>query len=456
MEKSVDATSGSASKRRFQTRVLLLASVVLHLLVTSAVFTAGRYQLSHSQISPTGIGKFASDGFVYQEQVVELSKVLKNNGVRAWAGWPIQLHVRLYALPFTAISRWVSFNILTIEPVNLIYYLAILILVFRLGVAMFTFRAGMIAATIVALWPSFLMHTTQLLRDPLLILCMLIFVWSVVESLRLDLSWRRALLLGVTSVAAIVLIRIVRLPMWYLIAAAVAVATGLLLFLSVVNKRIQKPSLLFAFLIVTATLVSPKLQPFFRTQQGTEALLPSGHETMQSLSLAEQISLYREMFKFEINQQGERQVPKGSSLIDAQVTFHNMSDIIRQLPRALEVGYFAPFPNMWLKSGEWVGSGARLLSGFEMVLTYVIELFALFGLWNARRNLAAWFLVAVISLGTIALGLVVDNVGTLYRMRYSFWMLIVVLGAGGFVVLFDRFRIQQSEAENPSGREVPI
>jgi len=346
--------------------------------------------------------------------------------------------------------------VLTIEPLNLIYYLAILILVFKLGVATFTYRAGVIAATIVALWPSFLLHTTQLLRDPLLILCMLIFVWSVVEALRRDLSWRRALLLGVTGVAAMVLIRIVRLPMWYLIVVAVAIATGLLLLRAVVNRRIQKPSLVFAFLIVTATLVSPKFQPFFRTQQGTEGLLPSSHERMQTLSLAEQISLYRETFKFELNQQGELQVPKGSSLIDAQVSFHNMSDIIRQLPRALEVGYFAPFPNMWLKSGEWVGSSARLLSGFEMVLTYVIELFALFGLWNARRKLAAWFLVAVISLGTIALGLVVANVGTLYRMRYSFWMLIVVLGAGGFVVLLDRFRIQESEAENPSAREVSI
>jgi hypothetical protein len=38
----------------------------------------------------------------------------------------------------------------------------------------------------------------------------------------------------------------------------------------------------------------------------------------------------------------------------------------------------------------------------------------------------------------VALGLVVVNLATLYRMRYVFWMLLIIIGAGGVSGLFSR------------------
>ena len=78
-----------------------------------------------------------------------------------------------------------------------------------------------------------------------------------------------------------------------------------------------------------------------------------------------------------------------------------------------------------------MGVSGRLISGFETVLTYIIECLALFGLWRARRKLSAWFLFVLIVMGTVALGLAVNNMGALYRLRYPFWILMVILGAGG-------------------------
>ncbi len=74
----------------------------------------------------------------------------------------------------------------------------------------------------------------------------------------------------------------------------------------------------------------------------------------------------------------------------------------------------------------------------ETLLTYAIEGLALAGLWRARRELAAWLLFAIVVIGAVALGLVVSNVGALYRLRYSFWILIAVLAAGGVTHLFGR------------------
>ena len=68
----------------------------------------------------------------------------------------------------------------------------------------------------------------------------------------------------------------------------------------------------------------------------------------------------------------------------------------------------------------------------------MIECLALFGLWQERRDLSAWFIFLVITLGAIGLGLVVANMGALYRLRYPFWALLMIFGSGGAVYLLRR------------------
>ena len=42
-----------------------------------------------------------------------------------------------------------------------------------------------------------------------------------------------------------------------------------------------------------------------------------------------------------------------------------------------------------------------------------------------------WLLFLVAAIGMVALGLVVVNAGALYRIRYVFWMMLIVLAAEG-------------------------
>jgi len=63
---------------------------------------------------------------------------------------------------------------------------------------------------------------------------------------------------------------------------------------------------------------------------------------------------------------------------------------------------------------------------------YAFELLALAAVFRPPRRLAAWLLFLVSAFGMTVLGLVVPNVGALYRFRYTFWVLIIVLGAKGF------------------------
>ena len=78
---------------------------------------------------------------------------------------------------------------------------------------------------------------------------------------------------------------------------------------------------------------------------------------------------------------------------------------------------------------------------------YVIEGLALIGLWRSgrgRRRWSVWFLGLVAAMGMISLGLVVVNVGALYRLRYEFLILMIVLateGAAQILAWYQRKRL---------------
>ncbi|MDX6575552.1 MAG: hypothetical protein QOE96_1505 [Blastocatellia bacterium] len=432
----------TAHSPRFASRharlLLVLAASLWHISVTALVFIIGRSGRVPGQFDQKGLGNFASDGFMYQTEVLELCGVLKNQGVIVWANWPTQLHVRLYSLPVAALNGGTRFDILTIEPLNLIYYLAILILVYKLGELVFSGRAGLMAAATVALWPSFLLHTTQLLRDPLLITAVLVLMLSVTLCLKRDYAWPKGLLLGAAGTAAIVLIRIVRLPMWGMVWAIILLGVFFLIVRLVGQKRLPAGNVIFMIIVTAVVTITPHFQSRFHNQQLARRRGVIAHEEVQQLPLEEQMATHREGFNWRVDSSGNVVPSEAGSDIDQGVHLTKFSDIVRGVPRALAVGFFAPFPNMWFRDGKQVGGSGRLLSGFETMLSYVIECLALFGLWRRRRDVAAWLLCLVMTLGALVLGLVVANIGALYRLRYPFWTLLIILGAGGADYLLRR------------------
>src|SRR6266404_5552063 len=246
---------------------LLLIMAILHIAVATALFVVGRRGWMPSQFDSNGLGSFASDGFIYQDEGLELAQVLKTQGVRAWAIWPTQLHIRIYSLPLVVLSRWMGFSVLAVEPVNLIYYLAILLLVLKLGETVVDRQVGILAAVVVGLWPSFLLHTTQLLRDPLLITAFLILVLGLARCLRSGYRWQKGILAGLLCAIAIVIIRIVRMPMWDALWATALMATVLIVFKLVRTRSKGAGAIVLLVLIFAALLVTPYFQASLRDQQ---------------------------------------------------------------------------------------------------------------------------------------------------------------------------------------------
>lgn len=118
------------------------------------------------------------------------------------------------------------------------------------------------------------------------------------------------------------------------------------------------------------------------------------------------------------------------SMIDLDDRILNATEFLMYFPRALQIGFLAPFPSHWISPGVTPGSSVmRKVAGVEMVLLYPLLLIGLpLAVWRWRRNHEFWIIAAFCGSILIAYTYATPNVGTLYRLRYGFFMMLAAVG----------------------------
>jgi len=440
------------------TSKLLVIAAVVHLIITTGVYAIGRLG-TYQGIDRHGcVIALSPDGAFNLSQANFLADVLIERGPVIWWGAPGNLHVKLYSLSLALLRSVLGANILSVEPINLLSYLSIVWLALKLGEELFDRKVGFLAAATIALWPSWLLHTTQLLKDQIFIVGLLILVLIMACWLTRSFSWLTALTTAIAGGAASYMISLTRSGFWgVLMLAIVLIGTSLLVIRQIREKRILVGNVLSAVLIAMVTsaiffLAPEKLAdsivfapaPAVSPAPGVAApaaprVASQPQRLVQTLRsrgefAAQRLSLMRKGF-LDLNM-------NSGSDIDANVEFATPMDVVRYLPRATEIGFLAPFPNQWFKSGKIVGMTGRLLSGLEMTALYIFEILALIGLWRSRSNLRVWLLFFVCAAGVVPLALAVINLGALYRFRYGFFILVIILGVHGLMNLLARWQVR--------------
>lgn len=446
--------SKAVSRLGGRSQVLLIA-IVIHLCLALSIYLIARLSLFPDVVDQHGIiVPLAQDSVEYLNDIDSLVGLLYSKDVGGWATALAPLHVKIHSLSFAVLAPVFGLTIVSAEPVNIFLYCAILVLLYQIGVEVADGRVGLLASLGVAVWPSFLLHTTQLLKDPLFIAATLSIVLVVVKWLTGTSSLLKGVVAGSAGGAVSAIIWLVRYDSWSLIVGIVALGATLLVIRQISERRILIGNMVSAGLLLTCIGSVPMIVLKF---QVPDAFLPSPYEETliaekglgritppEELAADEKGKQPRSMWSrlqsrldsFTASLDERRQwfgavYPDAGSNLDVNVRFLSFWDVIRYLPRAALVGLFAPFPNMWIGAGTQVGLTGKLLSGFETIVMYVVQLLALLGLWNARQRLASWFLILTSIAGATALGLIILNIGAMYRLRYVFWMLIVILGAQG-------------------------
>ncbi len=138
--------------------------------------------------------------------------------------------------------------------------------------------------------------------------------------------------------------------------------------------------------------------------------------------------------------------PEAKSNIDHDVGFGCFQDVLYYLPRAAQIAFLAPFPNQWFSKGSSpANSFMRKISAFEMIVVYFALIFLPFAIWYWRKRIEIWIIFIFCFSMLFLYGLVICNIGTLYRMRYHCVATIAALGIAGFIILLEQIKNKCAE-----------
>jgi hypothetical protein len=449
------ATNRSFSPLQLSAVRLILVAGAFHIILVLGISLIGITGILPSTFNADGVGiSFAIDSIGYHQEASEMAQLLQKGRFQDWLDYPsvfpTTLHIRIYSLGFTALGKLVGFRTLAAEPLNLIYYVSILLLTYAVGSDVFGPKVGRLAALSVSVWPSFLLHTTQLLRDPLFISAMLLLIWGMLFCIRRELSVLKALAITAIALFAVLVALLCRPDVREILLVALLLAGGICIVTQLRERRVHLQNILAIVVVTIFAIWVPMVLPTGRL---------SGHASSESSSpaptqagqvqrstdvpswekFARRVGLLRHKFIVAY--------PLAGSNVDTGVELNSVTDLIRYLPRAAEVGYFAPFPYMWFVRGEQVGIVGRLVSGAEMLVMYFVFGLSVVTLVQQRNRLIIWFLFLLSAVGCIALGYVVVNISALYRMRYTFFILLLILGVQGLLGLAKQGNKSQRTSE---------
>jgi hypothetical protein len=420
-------------------RRFIAAAALFHVTVAVLLLSAGRMDLAPRMVNRDGIAP-ATDSIVYRNEAILLASALRSGGFAAWRQIAAPFHVRLLSLGFALFQSFAGAGILAAEWLNLACYLAIATLTFAIGRETGGVRSGAIAAGTIALWPSFLFHTVQFLKDPLFIAGALLLVFVVVTWLTRTYGRRHAAASAIVMAGAAALLLAIRAQFVVVIVALIAIGATLLVGRQIAARRLLIWNLACALVAVGAALLA--LAQSTRTYEKVKAYPSPDRGELKSATAGGGVRLPAfavwsardagaSLALGKIRERYAVSDRLAGSGIDDDVALHSARDVIANLPRAAAIGLWAPFPNTWLQRGRMVGRVGRITAGAEMAVIYVLELLSVAALILPPRRLPALLLVGFAALGVTALATVVTNVGTLYRFRYPFWILLIVTGISG-------------------------
>lgn len=413
---------------------LLACGALVHTGSTLLVFALGRFRFIPHIISPTGA--LQGDGLEYLERSIALGRDFAQAFVV-----DEQFHVRLYAASCAILTPVVGANILSIELISLPLYLLTLVLTYKIGEICFEPRVGLVAAIASGLFPSLLFHETQPLRDPLFIVLTLTLIWMLVRLIAKRARLVEALSYSTVGCLTLLLMWIVRDTFLLVYVGIVGLALVALLAASLRDRRVWLPNFACVLIFLAALFLIPKIFSAWAPPKGrmTVEQTRSLDEFTARQTQAGQagvllkINVLRQKFGILYKEAG--------SNIDVDRTFRSHAELVFFVPRAVLIGLYAPFPVHWLRAGTGVGWLGKVVAALETCFIYLLSPLALAAVWKFRRSVFVWYLLALALMGATALGLVVVNLGALYRMRYTFWMLVIILASGYVGPSLDLMRV---------------
>lgn len=463
---------------------VFLGLAIAHFAVSALMSLVAHSSFMADYHNGRGLWNFAMDSFTYHDYALRACETIREEGFAAWLQAPSFRHSKIVGLFYYLIYP----SPISFAPVNAAAWAASVMLVYLTAAMVYGDKRWLpvVAALVFGLWPSNLLHGTQLLREPFFNLGIVAMLsgWTAM------LLGRRKVVHPLAAAFGIVLSAFIRPePFWLLFTAALiatviialraprglphaAISLGLAAALQVypaaaytaedgasgLEGRIAAVKEEFKAdlggvytaeldALITRWLTESWIQPAndFETRKDRLEALAEEHGERLGAFLAKWMAPWR--YSSWLPRRVEQQVviaskyrdgflvwylEPGTSLIDSDVVFRGLGDVIAYLPRAALIGFFAPFPNQWLTAGKTGGRAIRAAGGAETMAMYVLMAGFLIFLVKAPvpAGVKAWLAVFMV-ITILPLGLFVPNIGTLHRMRFVYTTPMIIGGIWG-------------------------
>ncbi|MCI0556292.1 MAG: glycosyltransferase family 39 protein, partial [Anaerolineae bacterium] len=364
-----------------------------------------------------------------------------------WLFGPHPLHVIFFGIAYSSLAVLVAY-----------------LLIRRLGADVFGCRMGALA---VALWPSFVLWSTQMLKEPLMVLAILLSLWLIMEIWDAASTNNRGriggwiLLPGVIGLIAYfrfyvagilfacttmvffasALVHVPRKPAQALRELTIIIVIGISTYLGSADRIHSLLSLQGQRLYFGKSSVV-KMKQFKEVQQEGSLIQ---HDTEEIGSGAKQISNLTDQVRMLANA-AETVITKirsgyigdGGTLLptvtlsDKPAPESSNKSVWKDVPAALFSAMLSPTPKDWFsRTGDT--KGFRQFAIFDMALIYILVLPALVigaaGLQHGSYPVLKFFVLAFSLVLAIGIGLAVPNLGTLFRLRLQFLLPMIVLAS---------------------------
>jgi hypothetical protein len=422
--------------------VIFTGLVLFHLAASVSLSLIGRSTFLASLHNGKGLWNFAPDSFSYHREAIRLLDFLKAGDLSGWWGSSPWWHVKWIGLSYAVLTP----DPLSYAPINGLTWAVSVLCVFMVVRQLFPGRRklAIVSALMFGLWPSYLLHTTQLLKDPLYIMGMSMMFWGCVNLLSerrtiisllliafgllvsyLNRTYMLEPLICLSLLAAILELWQSRRA-WGHAGLAILIIVGLGVYFYIQRPHIQIQPL-------------PGEHGRIQRKPQSKAETPKSSRNRNEYSASKlvgkgvsQVSYLRERYT--------KKYPNAGTNIDTDVHFRTLGDILAYIPRAAMIGFLAPFPSHWFDTPKTAGPASRILAGLEMMLWYILLLGFGYFLFTGpvAWQLRIWMLVYTLAL-VVLTSLVVTNIGALYRLRYVYFLPILIGGLEGWT----RFYVQR-------------
>jgi len=118
---------------------------------------------------------------------------------------------------------------------------------------------------------------------------------------------------------------------------------------------------------------------------------------------------------------------KGRTSLDNEIQFKNSLDVFLYIPRAIQIGLYSPFPNLIFDGSNNITFNKILMSitFSESILAFIISVLFIFYFKKIYFKIENFVLINFCISNIIIFCLTVNNVGTILRMRYIFFGLLI-------------------------------